>query len=74
MAIQKEIQLSCDLCGKIWDTDWFVMRLREEAKEAGWAYSRGKDICPDCRQRKPKGWTDEEWAQIRTDKTEGGAQ
>jgi hypothetical protein len=50
------------------------MRLRENAKADGWAFSRGKDICPNCRQRKPKGWTDEQWAQIRPDITEGDNQ
>lgn len=74
MAISKEIQLSCDLCGAEYDTDAFVMRLRENAKAEGWAFSRGKDICPNCRQRKPKGWTDEEWAEIRPDTTEGDNQ
>ena len=71
MAIVKEIHLSCDICDTKWDTDWFVMRLREKAKEAGWAYSRGKDICPNCRQRKPKNWTDEDWSQIVGSDTEG---
>jgi hypothetical protein len=74
MAISKEITLACDLCGAEFATDWYIMRLREDAKEAGWAFSRGKDICPNCRQRKPKGWTDEQWEQIRPDTTEGDKQ
>lgn len=72
--ITKQIHLTCDLCNVEYGTDWFIVRLRANAKEEGWAYSRGKDICPNCRQRKPKGWTDENWSQIKGDAPESNQQ
>lgn len=60
------IQIVCDKCGNTHNTDQTTIgATRREALELGWGNSRNLDICPKCRLRKPKGWTDERWEQVK---------
>jgi ribosomal protein L40E len=66
ILISHNIRIVCDKCGAEHHSDKTTVGVvRREAMELGWGNSRNKDICPKCRLRKPKGWTDERWEQIK---------
>lgn len=72
MAIHSEgYAVTCDGCGEVGeenaDTKAFA---RMAVKQIGWAYTRGKDLCAACRIRKPKGWDDATWKELRDHSTE----
>ena len=49
MAIHKEIKVICDVCnGDYGDTFGSVAMVRQSAKDWGWTYRNGKDICCYC--------------------------
>lgn len=63
MSIGRQIYLYCDgdpgecpFNGQPFSTDSQSLAYvqRQQARREGWAYSDGKDYCPDCRKRKPK--------------------
>jgi len=60
MSAIVQVSISCDKCSTELDSYLgSIGQARREAKEDGWAFSRNQDICPDCRQRKPRGWNNE---------------
>lgn len=73
MAHQINIELICDKCGKkhyrfpLDAAFTTIEQARASARVNGWAFSRNKDICAYCRQRKPKGWDKEDWLTMRPD-------
>ena len=75
MAYQISVELTCDKCGVQHDS-WAttVAEMREIARNDGWAFSRNKDICQNCRQRKPKGLDKETWLGMRPDLAKGEEQ
>lgn len=69
--IIKQITVKCDIClNELEEAQWSISETRRNAKEQGWAFSRNKDICPDCRQRKPKGWDTQTWEDTRNGNAE----
>lgn len=73
MAHQINIELICDKCGKkhyrfpLDAAFTTIEQARASARVNGWAFSRNKDICAYCRQRKPKGWDKADWLTMRPD-------
>jgi hypothetical protein len=66
VVVTNNIRIICDKCGaEHHSTHQTVGAARREAMELGWGNSRNQDICAKCRLRKPKGWTDERWEQIK---------
>lgn len=56
MSAVVQVSIVCDKCSDNLDSYSDSIGIaRREAKENGWAFSRNQDICPNCRQRKPKG-------------------
>ena len=75
MTHQINIELICDKCGAICETHALTIAdARKEARDNGWVFSRNKDICGNCRQRKPKGWDKEDWLTMRPDLVKGDDQ
>lgn len=75
MTHQITVELTCDKCGahnESWATT--VAEMREIARKDGWAFSRNKDICCNCRERKPKGLDKETWLNLRPDLAKGEEQ
>jgi len=70
-----QIELQCDKCHTILETQALTIAdARAEARDDGWAFSRNKDICCNCRQRRPKGLNKETWLEWRPDLVKGDDQ
>jgi hypothetical protein len=67
MAIHSDgYAVTCDSCGELGEEITETKALaRKAVKQIGWAYTRGKDLCSACRIRKPKGWDDATWKELR---------
>lgn len=49
MSVVKQIDLICDECDVHYDdAQWSVGQVRKSAREDGWKYRDGKDICGRC--------------------------
>lgn len=49
MAISKQVNVICDVCGDVSDeTEYTVAMVRQSTKDNGWTYRNGKDICCYC--------------------------
>jgi hypothetical protein len=51
MTVYKQCDIKCDECLSWYDNPWpTVAYVRHEAKDDGWKFSKGRDICPDCQE------------------------
>ena len=58
MSLKIQLKLCCDKCGVSFysrETVATGVQLRLQATKKEWAYSGGKDYCPDCRPRRKDG-------------------
>lgn len=71
MSAVVHVNIVCDTCLTDIDSSQISIGLaRRAAKEEGWAFSRNKDVCPNCRKRKPKGWDKQVWEDTRNGNTQ----
>lgn len=71
MSAVVHVNIVCDTClTDIGSSQISIGLARRAAKEEGWAFSRNKDVCPNCRKRKPKGWDKQVWEDTRNGNTQ----
>ena len=71
MSATVMVHISCDTCiTEMVGSEISIGAARRAAKEEGWAFSRNKDVCPNCRKRKPKGWDKQVWEDTRNGNTQ----
>lgn len=71
MSAVVHVNIVCDTCLTDIDSSQIsIGQARRAAKKEGWAFSRNKDVCPNCRKRKPKGWDKQVWEDTRNGNTQ----